>query len=139
MKKIYFLLFWIALLILGLAGCTETNEEQWGSFSPDITYSYDGTYYAQQKVEEVDGVSMIRVEIYRAEDDVFCFAFNPARAGDFWGICWEKDSDSLWIQSGDIGVLCYRYEQGRWEVDEGAQKPDYIVTKYEQSSSVTDE
>lgn len=59
------------------------------------------------------------------------FSFIPARARDFWGICWESDSYNIWIQSGDIGVICYKCEDEIWVQDESAIRPDDIVSKYD--------
>lgn len=66
-----------------------------------------------------------------AADGQLTDSFQPARASDFWGICWEHDTYNIWIQSGDIGVLCYSYEDGKWELDTSAARPDYVVSKYD--------
>lgn len=67
----------------------------------------------------------------RSLHDEAVFSFTPARASDFWGICWETDTYNIWIQSGDIGVICYAYADGNWEVDPTAIRPDSIVSKYD--------
>lgn len=68
------------------------------------------------------------------ETDQLVSSFYPARARDFWGICWENDSYNIWTQSGDIGVYCYKYEEMQWKRDESAQRPDYIISKYDKYS-----
>lgn len=118
------------LLLLLLTGCgTPSQSEDWGSFTPEKTYSYDETLYAVQAVEETDGVDQITVTIHSAEDDAPVFSFVSARASDFWGVCWEQDTYNLWIQSGDIGVVCYRHEDGAWYADYEAERPEYIEAK----------
>jgi len=126
MKK---LLCFILILLFILSGCTVAPQtEEWGSFSPDKTYSYDDKYYAIQS-EDTD--KNIVVNIYNAQNDAVVFSFTPARASDFWGVCWENDTYNIWIQSADVGILCYKYEADKWELDETAVRPDYIESKYD--------
>lgn len=140
-KIIKFLAICMCSLLL-LSGCgdrsseTEDTFELWGSFTADKTYSYDEKYYAIQEVEysESEGANKIIVCIYETETDQLVSSFYPARARDFWGICWENDSYNIWTQSGDIGVYCYKYEEMQWERDESAQRPDYIISKYDKYS-----
>lgn len=47
------------------------------------------------------------------------------------GICWENDTYNIWTQSADIGIYCYKYENGQWERDESAIRPKYIISKYD--------
>lgn len=109
-----------------------TEPEFMGSFSSDKTYSYDGKYYAIQNAEDLGGSAReINVSIYETETDTFVFSFYPARAMDFWGICWENDTYNIWTQSADIGIYCYKYENGQWERDDSAIRPDYIISKYD--------
>lgn len=118
-------------MVLSGCGHTAVRKENWGSFSPDKTNSYDNKYYAIQSVEEADDVRYIVVSIYTTQNDEFVSSFTPARARDFWGVCWENDTYNIWIQSGDIGVLCYKYQEDKWVQDNEAVKPDYIKSKYE--------
>lgn len=128
MKKAICILILITLL---LSGCDMApSETNWGSFTSEKTFSHDDLYYAVQETEEVDGVPFVNVRIYSA-DGQLTDSFQPARASDFWGICWEHDTYNIWIQSGDIGVLCYSYEDGKWELDTSAARPDYVVSKYD--------
>lgn len=137
-KKIILLYLCIMFLLCGCAiqsSETETTFDLWGSFTPDKTYSYDEKYYAVQEVKKEpygdDYVSYIYVCIYETETDTLIFRFCPARAMDFWGICWENDTYNIWTQSGDIGVFCYKYEDMEWKRDESAQCPEYIISKYD--------
>ncbi|MCM1039798.1 MAG: hypothetical protein NC434_10790 [Ruminococcus sp.] len=120
-----------------LSGCArETPPESWGSFTADKTYSYDEKYYAVQKVGDDiygDGVQYIQVSIYEAETNTLVDSFYPARAWDFWGICWENDTYNIWTQSADIGIYCYKCEDMKWEKDESAERPAYIISKYDKT------
>ena len=127
MKKIL-----IVLLVFILAGCGSVQaNKNWGSFTPDKTFSYDNKYYALQTVEKREDASYIVVDIYLSETEEKIYSFSPARASDFWGICWESDTYNIWIQSADIGVLCYRFEDNIWKLDNGALRPEDIKPKYD--------
>ncbi|MCM1183338.1 MAG: hypothetical protein NC337_08195 [Roseburia sp.] len=108
-------------------------EPDYGSFTPDKSYSWDNTYYAVQEVERdtENEVNMIKVCIYETASDRLVFSFYPARARDFWGICWENDTYNIWTQSADVGIDCYRCDNAQWLLDEAAQRPDYIISKYD--------
>ena len=104
MKKLICVLLFICLFF---SGCqNQHSNENWGSFTAEKTYSYDQKYYAIQNSKETDGISFIDIVIYNDNDEPV-YTFTPARASDFWGICWEKDTYNIWIQSADIGVICY--------------------------------
>ena len=45
--------------------------------------------------------------------------------------CWENDSYNIWVQSGDLGVLCYRMSDEVWTLDYDAVRPDYIISRYD--------
>lgn len=130
----------LCLFILLLSGCgirpsEEDNvTETWGSFTADQTYSYDRKYYAIQETEEDpdNGWRYIKVCVYETGTDALIDCFYPARASDFWGICWENDTYNIWTQSADIGVCCFKYEDMKWQKDESAQRPDYIISKYDE-------
>ncbi len=135
LKRIFSFIFVIVLfgMLIGARRGNVPAEAYYGSFTPDKTYSYDKVYYAVQEVEKntESGVNMIKVCIYETASDHMIFVFYPARARDFWGICWENDSYNIWTQSADIGIFCYRYDAAQWLLDETAQRPDYIVSKYD--------
>ena len=123
MKKLCIL----CLLLLVLLGACSSRGTDWGSFTPDKTESFDQKYYALQTTNE----NSVVVTVYDKTSGKEAFSFSPARASDFGGICWEKDTYNIWIQSGDIGVLCFRYTNGQWTLDESAVRPDYIISKYD--------
>lgn len=130
MRKLLCIIF---VLMLIMTGCDNTpiQTDDWGSFSPDKTQSYDNKYYAVQSIAETDNGNYIAVNIYTTRNDEFVFSFTPARSMDFWGICWENNTYNIWIQSSDIGTLCYKYVEDEWIIDNEAIKPDYIKTKYD--------
>lgn len=117
----------------------DLTQEDWGSFTPDITYSYDNKYYAVQKVEKGEPFDMIKVSIYLTETKEYVSEFYPARAWDFWGICWENDTYNIWIQSSDIGIFCYRYDGKEWILDRDAVRPDSIISKYDKPEEPLEE
>lgn len=143
-KKTAVLFIFCLLLLAGYRNQSSDGKdtsEYWGSFTAEKTYSYDEKYYAIQEVEEdyIFGDSptyYIRVRIYETDTDTEVFNFCPARARDFWGICWENDTYNIWTQSGDIGVYCYKYEDMQWIKDESAKRPEYIISKYDKHVQV---
>ncbi|MBR4078863.1 MAG: hypothetical protein IKK29_01515 [Christensenellaceae bacterium] len=130
MKKLLCLLL---IVILLLSGCNrrDRTEEDWGSFTAEKAYSYDKKYYAVQTVVEHKDNDQVKVSVYLSADDSFVDSFIPARACDFWGICWESESYNIWIQSADIGIYCYKYETDTWTIDESAVQPDDIISKFD--------
>ena len=121
------------VLCLFLGGCQSYSEEEdLGSFTFKKTYSYDEKFYAVQDVDDQDSIV---VSVYTSDGE-FVNSFRPARAWDFWGICWENDTYNIWIQSGDIGVYCYTYDDGEWHIDYEVQRPDYILSKYDNDKDV---
>lgn len=104
------------------------SEQNYGSFSSGKTYSYDELYYATQSVSSD---KKIVVSIYSSDDDEYIYSFTPARAWDFWGICWENDSYNIWIQSADIGIYCYEFIDYTWLINEKLERPEYIKSKYD--------
>ena len=111
------------------------NQEMWGSFTADLTYSYDEKYYAVQEVDDTTfGMRYIKLCIYETDTDTLIYYFYPARAQDFWGICWENNTYNIWTQSADVGIYCYKYEEmpdREWKIDESAIRPAYIISKYD--------
>ena len=98
-----------------------------GSFAMDRTYSYDHRYYAEQVL--ILPNDYIGVNIFLTETDQRVAALIPARAFDFFGICWERDTYTFWIQSEDAGIYGYEYEDGQWRRNDTLARPDYIVDK----------
>ena len=129
MRKILSVLLSIVAVFI-MCSCTLVSASapgtEYGSFTIEKTSSYDGKYYAYMTQHD----QMIVVNIY-SEDDNEVFTFEPCRKSDFWGVCWENDSYNLWVQSGDIGIICYTESDEVWSVDDSAVRPDYIISKYE--------
>lgn len=122
----------ICAILIPSFGGTPSYSEEYCSFTPEDTYSYDGKLVAHQKVEKGANVKNIIVEIKDSQTGELVGSFSPARAWDFWGICWENDSYNIWTQSGDIGVYCWRYQDGVWECDfSHPERPEYIISKYD--------
>lgn len=135
MRKTFF--FFIGcIFLLMLSGCTPSKPqpaEFWGSFTNAPQVSWDGLYRAEHSAVKPDDspVSMIEVRVYDNKTNELLDRFLPARAMDFWGICWEEGTHRIWTQSADVGTFCYELQDGRWQRNEAAQKPDSIVTKWE--------
>ena len=129
MRKLLSILLSI-VAVFAMCSCAVVSQTvpgtEYGSFTIEKTSSYDGKYYAYMTQHD----QMIVVNIY-SEDDTEVFTFEPCRKSDFWGICWENDSYNLWVQSGDIGIICYTESDEVWSVDDSAVRPDYIISKYE--------
>lgn len=128
MKKILCVFLFVCVFFVGCQ--SQGSNAEWGSFTAEKTFSYDKQYYAVQEIFEENDIRFIDVRIYSA-DNTLIDSFKPARASDFWGICWEKDSYNIWIQSADVGVLCYSYDDNEWIVNTSAVRPDYIISKYD--------
>ncbi len=126
--KIIAIMITLVIVSLAVYGCViDAQKNSWGSFTSRKTESYDGKYYATQTKHE----KAIKVTVYEKETDKEVYSFTPARSMDFWGICWESDSYNIWIQSGDIGVYCYKYTDNKWELDKQAERPADIISKYD--------
>ncbi len=147
MKKVVIILFTL-LMLVSMCACgsgqengnqitvessTDSSSESkpnsggdLGSFTMEKADSYDQKYYA---ITEKNS-DMIKVTVYAASGDEV-FSFEPCRASDFWGICWEDDSYNIWIQSADVGTICYSMTDEKWTLDSNAEKPDYIKSKYD--------
>ena len=130
MRKILAILLSI-IMAFAMCSCAVVSQTapgtEYGSFTIEKTSSYDGKYYAYMTQHD----EMIVVNIY-SEDDAEVFTFEPCRKWDFWGICWENDSYNLWVQSGDLGILCYTMSDEVWSLDLDAVRPDYIISKYDE-------
>lgn len=128
---IVFIILFVYVIGVTIAGKNFDNEaKNMGSFTFDRASSYDDKYYAVSAKKEGD--DSITVSIYESKNDTPVFSFETVRASDFWGICWESSSYNIWIQSGDIGVVCYSYENNQWKLNENAKRPDDIISKYDE-------
>ena len=74
---------------------------------------------------------MVTVTIYEARTGLPLASFVPARTRDFWGVCWERDSYTLWVQSADTGIFAYGYENGTWTRNDALKRPDYIISRWD--------
>ena len=130
MRKLLSILLCL-IMVFALSSCSVFSFEtapgtEYGSFTIVKTSSYDGKYYAYMTQHD----QMIVVNIY-SEDDTEVFTFEPCRKSDFWGICWENDNYNLWVQSGDLGLICYTMSDEVWSIDDSAVRPDYIISKWD--------
>lgn len=146
MKKIPAALLALTTFMIMLSGCSISDmmeptwppkiwrQKDYGSFSPDVTFSYDEKYYAVQTLSKPEGknVNYINVTIYENGTNTLIDSFLTERAFDFWGVCWEKDTYNLWIQSADIGTYCMKYEEGKWtRIDDySLQMPKDIIDRF---------
>lgn len=122
------------LMLLALAGCSSPQSsapEFWGSFTNGPVISSDGMYRAEHAATKQKGsdISVIQVKVYDNNTNELLDSFVPARAFDFWGICWEEGTHRIWIQSADIGIHCYELQDGNWLLNENIERPDSIVSK----------
>lgn len=139
MKRNLLHFIYLMLVTLLLTGCripqtdNDLETETYGSFTMETAYSFDNKYYAIQEAVkyEEDDPDYIEISVYEAETEELEDVFTAARARDFWGICWESDTYNIWVQSGDIGNICYKYEDGQWTQDDSAERPDDIISKYD--------
>ncbi len=138
MKRLM-LVFLMLLILLFTTACsdiiarvtaTETPRQRfWGSYTDRRTFSFDRKYYAVQNSED----GMIKVTVYLTSSNVAVCEFMPARSMDFWGICWERDTYTIWTQSADIGAYGYEYHDGVWERNENLNPPAYIISRWDEN------
>ena len=118
--------YWKPILKDVRKDAAEYQKKEYGSFTVQRAYSYDNKY----STSIVDAGDKVMIMIEDKDRYPVC-SFSPCRKSDFWGVCWEKDSYNLWIQSGDVGVVCYSKKDGEWVLNSEAVRPDYIVSKYD--------
>ena len=115
--------------IIARVTATETPQQSfWGSYTAEKTYSYDHKYYAVQNVEN----GMIRISVFQTASGELVDAFTPARSMDFWGICWERDTYTIWTQSADIGIYGYELCNGIWKQNESLRPTAYIISRWDE-------
>ena len=83
--------------------------------------SYDGKYSVSLTSEDKD----VSITVSSGADEVF--VFSAGSESEFRGVCWDKESYDLWLQYQDGVLVCYSMNDGEWQLNSGAQKPDYIV------------
>lgn len=119
--------YWLPIIEKVRKDDKEYKEREYGSFTIERTYSYDKKYYAECAINNSGSV---RIDIFERAANRKIFAFTPCRKSDFWGICWEYDNYNLWIQSSDIGIICYSFNGEEWERNNDAVKPGYIIGRH---------
>jgi hypothetical protein len=102
------------------------KEKDYGSFTVERTYTHDKKYYAECTVQN-SGMVLIAIS---TNSNIRVSTFRPCRASDFWGISWEYDNYNLWIQSSDVGYICYSFNGTEWELNKEAVKPDYLIGRH---------
>ena len=88
----------------------ELYEEYDRFFHTETVNSFDGVLRAEINSDTF----MIRIDIIDNESNEIVYSFEPVRKWDFWGICWERDNYNIWIDSGDVGIICYEYNGIEW-------------------------
>ncbi|MBR2719558.1 MAG: hypothetical protein IKB78_09720 [Clostridia bacterium] len=135
MRKILgvLLCFFIFLVVSGCSSLQSSEPEYWGSFTNGPVISSDGLYRAEHAATKQDGsdIPVIQVNVYDTSTNELLDSFIPARAMDFWGICWEEGTRRIWIQSADIGIYCYELQNGHWVLNEDIERPNTIVSKWD--------
>lgn len=121
----------LLIFVCLLCGCINKNTRliksgSYGSFMMDTTYSFDNKYYAIQSEYN----KKIIITVYNSDTDEPEAEFSPARAVNFWGICWENDTYNIWVQSDNKGTFCYKHNGEEWVLDKKAKMPGYIVSDY---------
>lgn len=87
----------------------------------DGSDSYDGKYSVDLTSEDGEVI----VTVMSGANEVF--VFSAGEDSEFRGICWDKNNYDLWLQYKDGVLICYHMSDETWELDDGADKPDYIV------------
>ncbi len=142
MKRALCLIYFTIVLISVLSGCGRRNTnvhasdgDDLGSFTMDKIYSFDEKYYAvcedDINVTEQTGTDYVQVSVYFAESKELADTFLTERTRDFWGICFESNTYNIWVQSADVGIICFKYDAGQWIRDDSAERPADIVSKYD--------
>ena len=120
----------ILVLMLTLSGCAMTGipSREQDNFEMGTVYSHSKQYYATPRVENIkhdDGYYMrlTYVDIYQTETGELLSSFSASLERDYLGICWETDTNCIWVHSADTGYWCYKYSSGEWVLDESRITP----------------
>ena len=119
--------YWLPIIKKVREDDKANKEKEYGSFTIEKTFSYDKKYYAECVTRSTGAVY---IDVYERASNIRISSFTPCRSSDFWGICWEYDNYNLWIQSADIGIICYSFNGEEWVRNKDAVKPDYIISKW---------
>jgi len=125
--------FLVAALSRALEETPEEHFAKWGSFTDEDTCSFDGKLLARQRVEKraYDNVKMVVIDVVDVQSGQVIDSFPAERAWDFWGICFESGSYNIWVQSGDVGVYCFEYVDGKWKENHDLERPADVISKYD--------
>ena len=106
----------------------------WGSYTADKTYSFDRRFYAVQTIGQMTGslIDRTKVTIYRTDTDRQIAVFMPTFADAFWGMCWEKDSYNLWIQSSFTEYPIWQYPNWLLQGEKPKEGDDWVLSNPEQ-------
>ena len=99
---------------------------------PGTITSDDGKLYAEQSLvrdESID-VNIVYITVYSAENDLPVYDFYTTGSMDYQGVCFEPGTWNIWVQSGDLGVYCMKYGDGRWVKDTETPVPETITTRH---------
>ena len=121
--------YWNPIYDKVIADKEATRQKMYGSFNVEEAKSYDGKFTAKVLI----GSGMVTVQIIDNETDSIVSSFKPCGKGEFYGICWENDRYSLWVQTDTSYMICYSMKESRydWQIEEHARKPEYIKGRYD--------
>lgn len=98
---------------------------EYGSFTCDKTYSFDGKYY----VVINESYGPFEIDVYSNDGYVNAITSQWFNKNAFWGVCWENDSYNLWVQTKTGDTMCFSKNGDEWILNEDAVRPDYIICK----------
>lgn len=81
---------------------------------PEEFNSYDGKYTIQTVVEEDKSVPIHYVNVIVFDNTVGKEVFSirkEYRVFDFCWVAWEDDNYNFWLESGDLGIFYYEYQE----------------------------
>ena len=127
MKKMLIVICIVFCLCFCSCSVQNGSDNEYGSFVTDeVLNSFDNAYYSVQTIED----DFVLIRIYTTDDELV-YEVNPCRSMDYWGMVWENDRYAFWIQSGDVGTLCYELVDGAWEISTNRARPEYIISRYD--------
>ena len=133
MKKLLIVICIAICLCFCSCNVQSGSDNEYGSFVTDeVLNSFDNAYYSVQTIED----DSVLIRIYTSDDELE-YEVNPCRSMDYWGMVWENDRYAFWIQSGDVGTLCYELVDGVWEIRTNRARPEYIISRYDSMTSET--
>ena len=55
----------------------------------------------------------------------------------YCGVCWEREQNNLWVRLNE-NVFCLQYENGTWNRNDDAKRPEYIALAYDWDGTIKD-